>query len=471
MYEEGAQAAKKEEKPIYQKRSVATLIAMGRTEPALSAIGAALAENPKDSELRMTRAVLLLDQSKIDAALADLQQLDQEQKNNAGVKYQLGRALLLKGKPKEAVDRWQEAVKLQPSYLEPKIALATNALQSRKFDDVQRIAGEILNSNPNNVAAQILRADALAGAGQQQEAKALLTRLREQFPGNQAVDLEYAFLLLNERKAADAEKIFRSHYTPGQAGLRPLTGLAESLLAQKRNEEAIRLLQADLAKAPGRSDVEMMLANTQAISAQPDAAIRTLENAVSAHPDDAQILIRLGQLQSGKGNLDAAVANFQKARELAPQSPAPILNLAEAEERLGKSDAARQAYQDVLKIDPGNLVALNNLAYLTADSGGNLDEALRLITTASQKVPKQPNLADTLGYVYLKQNKVSSALQVFGDLAQQYPTNATFRFHHALALIQSGSKEQARKELEADMANKTSADLASKIKQALGRTS
>ena len=181
--------------------------------------------------------------------------------------------------------------------------------------------------------------------------------------------------------------------------------------------------------------------------------------------------MRLGQLQGGKGDLQAAVADFQKARALAPQSAEPLLALAESEERLGQTDAARQDYQAVLKLDASNLVALNNLAFLTADHGGNLDEALRMITTASQKLPKQPNLSDTLGYVYLKQKKVGSALRVFGDLAQQYPGNATFRFHYGLALLESGSKEDARRELQAALAAKPSADLASKIKQALGGVS
>ncbi len=214
-----------------------------------------------------------------------------------------------------------------------------------------------------------------------------------------------------------------------------------------------------------------MLSNAYIASGQVDSALQTLDQVAVAHPDDVQTRIRLGQVQSVKGNMDAAVASFQKARELAPKSTDPLINLAEVEERMGRTDAALQDYQAALKLDPANLVVLNNLAYLTADQGGNLEEALRLITAASQKLPKQPNLADTLGYVYLKQRKVSSALQVFGDLAQHYPTNPTFRFHHALALIESGSKEQARKELEAALAEKPSADLASKIKQALGRTS
>lgn len=469
-YQEGAQSAKND-KPAYQKRVAATLIALRRPDAALSVIGEALTANPKDSDLRMSRALILLDQRKPEGALADLQQVDQQQKDNAAVKYQLGRALLLEGKSKEANDQWQAAVKLQPGFVEPKIAMGTYALQNRNFQEAQRIADEILARTPDNLGAQLLRADALVGAGRQAEAETMLSRLRQQLPGNAAVTVEYAFVALSQNKAAEAEKLFRSVYTPGQTNLRPLTGLVETLLAQKRNDDAIHVLQSDLATAPGRPDVQTMLANAFAATGQPDSAIHVLDELATARPQDAQVRLRLGQIHAGKGNLDAAITNFQKARALAPQSAIPLLNLAQTEERRGQADAARQDYQAALKLDPTNLVALNNLAYLTADSGGNLDEAFRLISTASQKLPKQPNLADTLGYVYLKQKKVTNALQVFSDLAEHYPTNPTFRFHHALALLESGSKDQARKELEAALAEKPSADLASKIKQALGKTS
>ncbi|HLK50603.1 MAG TPA: tetratricopeptide repeat protein [Bryobacteraceae bacterium] len=469
-YEQGAQTAG-DDQLTYQKRQAATLTALGRADQALSVLDAALRAHAKDSELHMARALILLSQGKADPALAELQQQDQEHRDNAAVKYQLGRALLLKGKGPEATAAWQESAKLQPGYAEPKLALATYALQNRQYEEAQRWADQTLAGSPGNVTAQIIRADALQGLGRIEEAKTLLSNLRRQMPGNATIDMEYALLSLRDKNPAEAEKIFRAYYTPGQENLRPLNGLVEALFVQKRGEEAVSLIKADLAKAPGRPAVEMLLANSLAVSGQTATAIQALDRLAAAHPDLPGVRMRLGQLHGVEGNMDAALASFQKARELAPKSADPLLAIAEVEERVGRTDAARQDYQAALKLDAANPVALNNLAFLTADSGGNLDDALRMITTASQKFPKQPNLSDTLGYVYLKQKKVSSALRVFGDLTQQYPRNPTFLFHHALALLESGSKEQARKELEAALAAKPPADLASKIKHALGGVS
>ena len=468
-FTEGAQASTGDQKLVYQKREAGTLVALGRPDPAMAVLNEALQAHPKDTDVRLARALIWLDQRKADPALDALQGLEKEQKDNPVVKYQLGRALFLKGQTKDAVAKWQEAAKLRPSYIEPKLALASHALDLRNYQDAQNQTDQILALAPDNLRAQLLRSTALQGQGRMAEAEVLLTTLSQRYPHSSEVQSELAFLKLRENRAAEAEKLLRANYTPGQADVRPLNGLVNALLLQKRGDEAVRLLASDLQKAPGRGPVQLMLANSYLATGHADAARKTLEQLVAAHPDSAQAQLSLGQLQEVQGDLSPAMASFQKARDLAPKSVQPLLLLAETAGRMGHSDVERQNYQTALQIDPSNLVALNNLAFLDADTGANLDEALRLITTASQKLPQQPNLTDTLGYVYLKQKKYASALEVFEGLAQRYPANATFRFHHGLALLESGSKDQAKKELQAALAAKPSADLAAKIKEALGR--
>ncbi|MBZ5580236.1 MAG: tetratricopeptide repeat protein [Acidobacteriia bacterium] len=468
-YQAGAQAATGNEKLVYEKRETGALVALGRSDPAMAQLNQSLQANPKDTELRMARALLLLDQKKADPAVAAFQALEQEQKDNPVVKFHLGRALLLKGQAKEASVKWQEALKLSPSYPEPKIALASYALDLKNYDEAQRLTEQILADAPNNFRAQMLRALALQGLKRMAEAETVLTTLHNRLPGNSEVEVELAFLKLRQNQAAEGEKILRSQYTAGQPNLRPLTGLVDALLMQKRGDEAVRLLGADLAKAPGRTSVQFLLANTYALTGHAESSRTTLEQIVAAHPENVQAQLSLGKLQAAKGDLEPAMASFQKARDLAPQSAQPLLLVAETADRMGRFDVAKQSYLAALKLDAANIEALNNLAYLEADAGTNLDEALRLITEASQKVPQQPNLTDTLGFVYLKQKKYASALQVFGGLAQHYPANPTFRFHHGLALLESGSKDMAMKELKAALAAKPSADLATKIKEALGR--
>src|SRR5207248_871255 len=112
---------------------------------------------------------------------------------------------------------------------------------------------------------------------------------------------------------------------------------------------------------------------------------------------------------------------------------------------------------------------MNNLAFVIVDSGGNLDEALSLAQKALQKWPQQPNLVDTLGWIYFKKNLNDSALQVFRGLALKYPDNANFHYHFGMALLQKGDKETARTELKSGLSKKPSAETRQNIETALAR--
>ena len=59
-------------------------------------------------------------------------------------------------------------------------------------------------------------------------------------------------------------------------------------------------------------------------------------------------------------------------------------------------------YNDAIKIDPNNFVAGNNLAYILAERGTDLNTALSLAQGARKSQPENPSTADTLGWVYYK---------------------------------------------------------------------
>ena len=108
---------------------------------------------------------------------------------------------------------------------------------------------------------------------------------------------------------------------------------------------------------------------------------------------------------------------------------------------------------------------MNNLAFLLAENGGNLDEALGLAQSAAQKVPGQSHFSDTIGYVYLKKGMRDNAVRTFSGLVQKYPTNPTFHYHLAMALLETGDKAAARNELGAALANHPAEDEAAKIRE------
>jgi Flp pilus assembly protein TadD len=145
------------------------------------------------------------------------------------------------------------------------------------------------------------------------------------------------------------------------------------------------------------------------------------------------------------------------------------LSLAVLQEAAGEMEQARAAYEDVLKFDPENTQALNNLAYMKADEGVDLDRALGLAQRALQRAPNDPNISDTLGLIYIRKKLTGPAVEILRDLVTRAPGNPSFHLHLAMALYDAGDKQKAKKELDTARKYKPSADEEAKIKEWEGR--
>src|SRR5206468_9511227 len=68
----------------------------------------------------------------------------------------------------------------------------------------------------------------------------------------------------------------------------------------------------------------------------------------------------------------------------------------------GQKKAAEVEYRAILKSDSNNGLVYNNLAFLIAENGGDLGEALAFAHRAKQLAPDAAAVSDTLGWIYLK---------------------------------------------------------------------
>ena len=164
-----------------------------------------------------------------------------------------------------------------------------------------------------------------------------------------------------------------------------------------------------------------------------------------------------------------AAASFKKAQEIAPNNVIPYLQLAILYNTTGQGAQAKPLYEQVLKLQPDNPVALNNLAFIMADAGDDLDQALTMAQRAKQQRPNDKDVSDTLGWIYIKKNLADSAIVIFRDLVKSDPERATYRYHYAMALMQKGDKASAKKELEAALKSSPQKDEEGKIRDLMAK--
>jgi predicted Zn-dependent protease len=127
------------------------------------------------------------------------------------------------------------------------------------------------------------------------------------------------------------------------------------------------------------------------------------------------------------------------------------LAAAGVESRLGRhGDAIRLLTALKAEAPPDDPVypgVVNNLAFLTAFAEERPDQAERLLAAQLATAPSQLELRDTLGVVYLEQNKVDEALAEFRELSLLMPKGVVL-FHLARAQSLKGDKAGARVSLE-----------------------
>ena len=102
----------------------------------------------------------------------------------------------------------------------------------------------------------------------------------------------------------------------------------------------------------------------------------------------------------------------------------------------------------MLEIDPRAAVAANNLAWIYAQDGGNLDIALQLAQTAKSQLPDQPEFNDTLGWIYYKKDLATLAIPPLQQSVEKDPKNPVYHYHLGLAYAKSGDKGKAKSSLE-----------------------
>jgi tetratricopeptide (TPR) repeat protein len=440
-------------KLAYQKRNVVALLGMGNKEDAGRLAAQVVYENPADSEALHLHAGILLDNGKpenADAAVRELRILVAQKPADAGLLLQLGQAYRLKGDLNAARDQFAESIKKQRDLTAARYQLAEVSLIQQRPADALEQANQILTLRPNDRRARLLRTAGWIATGDGTSARGELLQLIKELPRDTEPQLQLGLLEIAERKYSDAIDMLSKYRSSGDP--RVTNGLASAYLHLQQYDNARAALNEGLKSAPASPVLQERLADTEALAGHYDLAIDHLQKLLIADPKSASLHRRMAEVYALKGDRGSEIANYRLASELAPNDLAAGLALADALARAGRTSEARMEFQRVVKAHPDDAPALNNAAFFLADTGGDLDEALRLAKHALERVPGQPGFSDTVGYIYLKKGLNDSAVQTFTNLARKYPY-AIFHYHLGLALYMKGDKMAARKELQSALSS------------------
>ena len=393
------------------------------------------------------------------------------QPNNAVIRYNLARAYQTRGDLPAAKIQYQEAAK-QPGFLAAQIGLAqVNLVQGDYLHAVQS-ADDSLKIDSTSILAMAIKANAQINMGNVLQARTDLQKELSRFPNSPDLQYQLALASYKEGKYPEALAAFQKMLEKYPGDVRLVFATADVLIKTDRGKEALKLLQEQSNRVPQNQALRFALADTAARVREIDLAEREYRKLIELQPKNFDLLRRLGTTLYSKGQPLQAMEQFKQGLALEPKNPDLNLGMALAMESVGMKSEAYPFYKTVLAgqtSDNNRAITLNNLAYLLAEEGRDLDSALTYIQKARQLKPENDDIADTMGWIYLKRTMNDDALTVFRDLVKRNPGRALFRYHLGAAQYQKHDFQAAKQNLQMALTLKPAKDDEAKIRELLAK--
>jgi len=216
-------------------------------------------------------------------------------------------------------------------------------------------------------------------------------------------------------------------------------------------DRALARLNRGLEARPG---VPLLLALRAQVLARADRleeAEQDARQAFERNPSLPGVLDLILSIYQLRGRIDVAIEQLEASESAGLLGPYQRVLLGRLHLGSGNTDRAAELYEAALAEDPDLPGAKNDLAFLLAREGRNLDRALQLAQEAQQALGAAPQVIDTLGYVMLRRGLAGPAAEQFGSairLAEERGgAPADLHYHMGLALRDLGQEEAAAEHL------------------------
>jgi tetratricopeptide (TPR) repeat protein len=444
-------------------------ISKNKVDEAEKLVDDVLKLDTESREGRALKALILLnsgDKKKMTDAMARLNDLVNNDPRNSNLRFHLGRAQILNGDLDPAIASFQQAVRLNPDNILAKQALAEGYYRKNDVTQVVVVTTELLNQVETFLPARLIRADALLSQGKVVDAEVDIEKILKQAPNAPESKLVKARLDLFKGSYDSSESAYRERFNAGDQ--RAFDGLVRALVGKKKFSEAMEIIQVQVAANQRDMMLRRMAAEIAIKMGDLPKAGQILEDGIKVGGSTsatAPLYSRLAAIQADLGKTEVAMQTLNKSLEADPKNINALIEAGQLLERKGERAKAMEYYKRVLAVTSNQPIALNNLAYALAESNQDLDTALNHARLARQQMPEDPNVADTLGYVYVRKNLNDSAIQLYKDILTKYKPTALLNLHYAMAYAQKGDKGQAKKLLTDALQMKPTNDEEAKIRE------
>jgi tetratricopeptide (TPR) repeat protein len=438
-----------EEHPQLPLLLAQTLLDTGRADEALRLVESYVKRQPQaiDGYELLSRALTALKrENEITPRLETAAKIDV---NNIALQYALADRYRETGQIEKAEKLYNDLLKAQPTS-QAYAALAASLLKRKKTEELLKLvieatsrrdgldaikpqleaimkdssyADEFLDVGLKQLAADPANLNRpivfiliqIANESEKFDKLVALQRLILKHNPSPIVYRELADTLIRQRKYAEAAEVVEQLITKyaDEKNARQLVLLGKLRRAADQIGPATDAVREALKLEPNDSEAESLLATLLGQSGKIDEALEILRSALKRKPDDVELNRLLGYQLSLFGRNDEAIAVYKGMLDRYPNNEEMVRSarsgLSVVYINLGELTKAEAELETLLERTPDDAGVNNDLGYLYADRGKNLEKAEQMIRKAVQEEPDNSAYLDSLGWVLFKQGKLSEA--------------------------------------------------------------
>jgi tetratricopeptide (TPR) repeat protein len=483
-----------------------------------------LKEDPDNEPAIEQLTQLLLDEGKAPEAIALLEDVTKRSPSPAMLDL-LGDAYTQSHDLPNAETAYRQAVELDPTELSHQRGLGQTLMAEEKYPEALEVYQKLTELMPDDADVYLRMAQIYRELHQLGKAEDNLVKARQYAPGSLEVMYNEAMLYQAQGRNEDAIRVLSDAVAgiKGQTSGLPSRGRSLAILYQQlgqlyrdtqnyqaaiftyqelgrigeEEDRRARLLLMDIyraakdlpkalqtgkeavAKYPGDLPIRSSEALLLGESGQTEEGVKMLRSQMGGKAGDRDIYLNIAQVYE-RGRRYKEAEDAAKAAEVLPGQPRDNemvwFLLGAIYERQKLFDRAEEQFKKVLTVNPRNAAVLNYYGYMLGDLGIRLDEAEALVNRALKEEPFSGAYLDSLGWIYLKQNKLGEAETALRKALEHESHDATIHSHLGDLYAKTGRPEMAaaewekslvewKRSLPADIENDKIAELEKKLSQ------
>lgn len=388
----------------------------------------ALEQPPQADSLRLKLAMGLARQDDFPAAIDEVTSLLVDKPDSLSARLALARFYREDKQFSKAVQIYQELLELKPDQMQILVELGQLLEQQGQVEEALELYRSGIDQEPRTVVVRDQMSRLLVTENRYAEALLLLQELNELHPNKIQVLGRIGMLQLELARWTEAELTFRKILRIESDHDRSRYYLGMALSGSGDVVAALQELAAVGEESPVYLDALTQQAYLHQINGRAQEAIKLLEREIESGRDEPILYYYLSSSYVSLDQLTKAEKVLLGAIELHPDNVNLNYQLGVVYEKMEQRDDARRVMVRILEIDPDHADALNYLAYLKAEQGEDLEQALQEAKRALS-TKEEGYILDTLGWIYFKLGRYEEGRQPLEKASQMQPDDLVVLEH------------------------------------------